>query len=86
MGKVRRAVKTRATYGFRMEFISEDYWVEGIGSLFGQESSYYPQPTFHVPANPYAKRLRECYDGDKKIYDYREFKPELYIPEVVFID
>ena len=29
---------------------------------------------------PWLNEVLECYDGDEKIYDYREFSPDLYIP------
>ncbi len=29
---------------------------------------------------PWLNETLECYDGDEKIYDYREFSPDLYIP------
>lgn len=30
--------------------------------------------------------LLECYDGEEKIYDYREFSDDLYRPLEVFSD
>ncbi len=29
---------------------------------------------------PWLNEVLECYDGDEKIYDYREFSPDLYFP------
>lgn len=89
-GKTRRAVKVWSDGWFFIDFpVADpyDYWVEGIGSLFGQmpyEAGMYPsQPPF-MYMDRY--RLLECYDGDEKIYDYREFTPELYTEEEVFTD
>ncbi len=83
MGKVRRAVKLLCPRDIR-KLAPYDYWVEGIGPLFGFKASYEPQPNCSYFGESYHIRLRECYDGDEKIYDYREFKHDLYVPEVEF--
>lgn len=57
-----------------------DYWVEGIGSLFGYGAEYDdPRATCGDPTWVY-DRILQCYDGDKLIYDYRELRDELYTP------
>lgn len=90
-GKTRRAIKVWC--GFKQYYCDYpetdpyDYWVEGIGSLFGQVAVFYKiRPT--TPAMYWKKRHRilECYDGDEMIYDYSEFSPALYNEEEVFTD
>lgn len=89
-GKTRRAVKVWSDGRFFVDYPDVDpydYWVEGIGSLYGQMPyGYWVIPT--TPTYNYMDRYRllECYDGDEKIYDYREFTPELYTEEEVFTD
>lgn len=73
-GKMRRAIKI--TYG-----TEHDYWVEGVGPLFGRELVHpivYPS---HFN-EPLCIRLLECYDGEEKIYDHAEFSEDLFEPEV----
>lgn len=89
-GKTRRAVKVWSNGHFFIDYPGVDpydYWVEGIGSLLGQmpDKNYvYPSTATENWRGRY--RLLECYDGDEKIYDYREFTPELYTEEEVFTD
>ncbi len=79
MGKERRAAKVMK-YIWYPEGKTEniDYWVEGIGSLFGMIPDY-TQVINSQPQFLYAQLL-QCYDGDEKIYDYREFSHDLYQP------
>lgn len=82
MNKMRRAVKVYCNF-YRGEY-QYDYWVEGIGPLFRGVPDYtIVRPTGHPVKY---RRLLECYDGDKKIYDYREFNEDLYSPTEVFED
>lgn len=89
MGKTRRAVLVKDIRFYGKDHLGAyiyDLWVEGIGPLFGALL----QHQWIVPSTPkytwwpVHHRLLECYDGDEKIYDYREFTPERYKPEVVF--
>ena len=93
MGRTRRAVKvkclrdTQLYHGGETYTYPYDYWVEGIGMLYGHyPMSVYPpaQSTFPNDYHPIYYRLRECWDGDEKIYDYREFNDDLYTPIEVF--
>ena len=84
MGKTRRAVMVKINRGYNG--VLYDYWVEGIGPLFGntvRHDQILPSTPLYNWLPMYSQLL-ECYDGDEKIYDYTEFKPELYKPEVVF--
>lgn len=87
MGKERRAVKVWSGDEAWAEN-PYDYWVEGIGPLFGQITNYNThQPTgIMVFFGNLYYRVLECYDGDEKIYDYREFRHELYKPTEIFSD
>ncbi len=77
MGKTRRAVKVSCQhYSSPQEY---DYWVEGIGSLFGMIPNYTYVTTLNAVVILYSQLL-QCYDGDEKIYDYREFSHDLYQP------
>lgn len=80
-GIERRAVKVELLrdYKYRQRI---DYWVEGIGPLFGVAIDY----SFITPTCNYTieNRLMQCYDGDKLIYDYSEFREELYNEIEVF--
>lgn len=85
MGKERRAAKVWSGDEVWADN-PYDYWVEGIGPLFGQIPNYNTmQPTgiWGIFGNLYY-RLLECYDGEEKIYDHREFKHELYKPTEIF--
>lgn len=82
MGKMRRAVKVYCNF-YRGEY-HYDYWVESIGPLFGGIPDYAVVRPSGRPVK--YVRLLECYDGDKKIYDYREFNEDLYTPVEVFDD
>ena len=82
MGKTRRAAMVECVFN---SFTIIDYWVEGIGPLFGSTVMHYEEMNSTILFSlPLYAELLECYDGNEKIYDYREFKPELYTPEVVF--
>lgn len=84
MGKTRRAVKV---WSHRYEYVNYDYWVEGIGPLWGQISFYQTEMAGEISRNRQIyTQILECYEGDEKIYDHREFKPELYEPIEVFTD
>lgn len=85
MGKMRRAVKVWCGSSKDHESSPYEYWVEGIGTLFGHSPIYNPI----MPSTPTPKtytRLLECYDGEQKIYDYREFSDDLYEPVETFTD
>lgn len=85
MGKERRAVKVWSDNEVWSD-TPYDYWVEGIGPLFGQIPNYNTiQPTgiWGIFGSLYY-RLLECYDGEEKIYDYREFRHDLYRPVEIF--
>lgn len=94
MGCTRRAVKVRCTKDYELCGWNDlvfpyDYWVEGIGMLYGHYPlSVYPPQNFSCREYNYPQyhRLRECWDGDEKIYDYREFSDELYTPIEIFAD
>ena len=75
-GIERRALKVWAS---RLEPIY-DYWVEGIGSLYGYWARYNDPTASYVDPTWRYDRILQCYDGDKLIYDYREFRDELYTP------
>lgn len=80
-GIERRTVKVEALRGYDDGRI--DYWVEGIGPLFGiaMDCSYvWPTCGYRTIED----RLMQCYDGDKLIYDYSEFREELYNEIEVF--
>lgn len=84
MGKMRRAVKVWCRID-RDHQSPYEYWVEGIGPLFGHSPIY----NSILPSTPLPKtcaRLLECYDGEEKIYDYREFSDDLYEEIEVFTD
>lgn len=75
-GKTRRATKVVCD-----DFV--DYWVEGIGSL----KCTYIQPDYLGGMNAYTHythTILECWDGNEKIYDAREFSHSLYTPIDVF--
>lgn len=84
MGKTRRAVKIIYDNGYdygngRTRFL--DYWVEGIGSLFGNLFGV------SLPISGMHNRyhiLLECWEGNEKIYDHREFSHDLYTPTEVY--
>lgn len=81
MGKTRRATKMMHLNYLtnKTEFL--DYYVEGIGPLFGNPlHQNKPQCSARV-YHP----LLECWDGDEKIYDAREFSHDLYTPIEVFV-
>lgn len=81
-GVERRALKIW-TYKFLTKVTPRyDYWVEGIGSLFGHDVIY--DEYLHKHYN--TVKLKKCYEGDKLIYDSREFREELYIPIEVYSD
>ena len=89
MGKTRRAVLVKDIRFYGQNYFGAyiyDLWIEGIGPLFGTLLWH----QFILPSTPLYNwwsmhyLLLECYDGDEKIYDYREFTPERYKPEVVF--
>lgn len=81
-GVERRALKVW-TYKFLTKVTPRyDYWVEGIGSLFGHDPIY--DETQHKHFN--TVKLLKCYEGDKLIYDSREFREELYTPIEVYSD
>lgn len=93
-GKQRRCTKILSNKGYQKPLCAVDYWVEGIGPLFGMTPYFWDGPFpsgggsavpngYNVPGKmPYfwINELLECYDGDEKIYDYREFSPDLYHP------
>ncbi len=86
MGKERRAAKVWSGFYF-FEKAPYDYWVEGIGPLFNITPNYnttIPSTPMHVWGGHCT--LLECYDGEEKIYDYREFSDDLYRPLEVFSD
>lgn len=82
-GKTRRAAMVKIN---RLSCTLYDYWIEGIGPIFGvvPYDDYVQPTTALVNWKPLYERLLECYDGDEKIYDFRTFSPERYTPEVVF--
>jgi lipoprotein len=81
-GVERRALKIW-TYKFLTKVTPRyDYWVEGIGSLFGHNTIY---DDYHWKQYNTDKLLK-CYEGDKLIYDSREFREELYTPTEVYSD
>ena len=53
-----------------------DYWVESIGPL--RDSEYSNIDGIQSPGPAYLVELLECYDGDEKIYDVKEFSHDLY--------
>lgn len=57
-----------------------DYWVEGIGSLYGFWAMYDDRTVAYADPSWRYDRILQCYDGDKLIYDYRELRDELYTP------
>ena len=75
-GKTRRAVKIRHEHIYMYHDVYYDYWVEGIGPLFGWHPDYrtYSVMPTSSPDNIHWYVLLECYDGDEKIYDRREFR------------
>lgn len=84
-GVERRAVKVEMLRGQEGQ-TKIDYWVEGIGSLFGLYVDYsYTRPcgSDHFRYS-LELRLMKCYDGDKLIYDYNEWREELYNEIEVF--
>lgn len=88
MGKTRRAVLIKEIRDGAGKHYIYDLWVEGIGPLFGSKGFYEPgvptTPRYYL--RPMYVKMLECYDGDEKIYDHREFSPERYNPEVVFYE
>ena len=81
-GVERRALKVW-TYKFLAKVTPRyDYWVESIGSLFGHDPIY--DETQHKHFN--TVKLLKCYEGDRLIYDSREFREELYTPIEVYSD
>lgn len=86
MGKTRRAVKVWC--GKSRDHISPyDYWVEGIGVLFGHDNINYEVVWPTCAYDPrMSTELLQCYDGDTKIYDHREFSDDLYTAETIFVD
>lgn len=86
-GKTRRAIKVWVDFNEKHRY-PYDYVVEGIGPLFGSEPIYSYSLVSHGPEDEMLvySRLLECYDGEEKIYDHREFNNALYVPEVVFTD
>lgn len=87
MNKQRRAVKVWVPYDHNQAKMSPyairyDYWVEGIGMLFPHEHNY--SGIGSTPTGPDQIRLLQCWDGNEKIYDYREFSDDLYRSEEVF--
>ncbi len=85
-GKTRRVVKIRRGINYENYDVPYDYWVEGIGQLFGWHPDYRTYSIEHSPDGFYRYVLLECYDGDEKIYDHREFSEYLYVPEVTFTE
>lgn len=75
-GVERRALKVWA-HGIEPKY---DYWVEGIGSLYGYCAMYDDLTVSYGDPSWRYDRILQCYDGDKLIYDYREFRDELYTP------
>lgn len=75
-GVERRALKVWA-HGIEPQ---HDYWVEGIGSLYGYCAMYDDMTASYGDPSWRYDRILQCYDGDKLIYDYREFRDELYTP------
>lgn len=73
-GKTLRAVRIIAVRMFCYKSYV-DYWVEGIGPL---RDSEYRNVDMKCPGAPYLVELLECYDGDEKIYDVKEFSHDLY--------
>ena len=86
MNKMRRAVKVWVPsdheWGVGQRYDKYDYWVEGIGMLHYHVPTYSNETT-GLPA-PYIGYLTECWDGNEKIYDYRELRDELYKPEEIY--
>lgn len=86
MNKTRRAVKVWVPYddiwGLGQRYDKYDYWVEGIGMLYYHFPTYTRESTTYN-ANLFAY-LTECWDGNEKIYDYRELRDELYKPEEIY--
>lgn len=84
-GVERRAAKVEMLRG-REGQTKIDYWVEGIGSLFGLYVDYsYTRPCgLDYLKYSLERRLMKCYDGDKLIYDYSEWREELYNEIEVF--
>lgn len=80
MGRTLRAVKVKYLSSYHIYPRDYDYWVEGIGSVYGREPLY----SMILPTGRYEidKALLECYDGDDKIFDYREFDESTYKPGV----
>lgn len=82
MGKTLRAVKVRYVSSVHSYFINHDYWVEGIGSIVGRTPDYSTvrpsQPNFSHHVN---RKLLECYDGETKIFDHKEFDESTYKPD-----
>lgn len=74
-GKTRRATKLIKDTNGQCEFV--DYWVEGIGPLFGFAMKVNKAKPMSVK---FVYKLLECWDGDEKIYDMREFNHDLYTP------
>lgn len=90
MGYQRRAVKAWCVRDIKLNWSVDaeypfDYWVEGIGMLFGHlpETSWAVHSPFYYPLY---RKLLECWDGDTKIYDHREFKESLYQPIEVYAE
>lgn len=90
-GKQRRCTKIEKKYIHLESLTVTDYWVEGIGPLWGLTRNFSdikPTSSRAIPQNeefgreswPFYSVLLECYDGDELIYDYHEFSPDLYVP------
>ena len=76
-GKTLRAAKvwTGKRYQHRLPY---DYWVEGIGSLFGLIGEYDCVYSSCCSPQPF-DLLIQCVDKNGElIYDYRDFDPDLY--------
>lgn len=79
-GKTRRATKVIYT---GIEGCPVDYWVEGIGPLLRVPTNLTISEYFNA-YTIYWHTLLECWDGDNKIYDAREFSDDLYTPIDIF--
>lgn len=79
MGKTRRALKVKVIGIFvgRPEY---DYWVEGIGSVKYQDP-YWSSGDMPTMSLPFDKRLLECWEGNTKIFDYKQFNEQTYKPD-----
>ena len=85
MGKTRRAALVKCDRKYHVMY---DYWVESIGPLFGltvRHDETLPSTSLYNWLPMYTQLL-ECYENGVKIYDYREFTPERYNPETIFVN